>query len=137
MALLKGERVFRESSVKKTVNMPNRGTLTIIFGSVAIAVALGGCGSIGNALGFSKNAPDEYEIVSKAPLVVPPDYGLRPPADNELGLKERNPRDLAFRGIFPAKPRGSTMPAVPAGDVGSAPIAEKNSFSEGVQGTEQ
>lgn len=134
MILLKGERVLRESFVKKTFKSPNTGSLTIILGTVAMAIALGGCSSIGNALGFSKRAPDEYEIVSKAPLVVPPDYGLRPPADAELGLKERSPRDLAFRGIFPAKPRPA-MPAVPGGDVGSAPLSEQGGFSEGVQGT--
>nr|WP_279347214.1 DUF3035 domain-containing protein [Govania unica] len=114
--------------------MPQWGSLTIIFGSVALALSLGGCSSLGNALGFSKRPPDEYEIVSKAPLVVPPDYGLRPPSESEMGLKERNPRDLAYRAIFPPKGGATAMPALPAGKVGSAPLPEKGNFSEGVTG---
>lgn len=125
--------MFRENSVKKTVNTPNWGGVTIVIGGLALVLSLGGCGGIGDALGFSKHPPDEYEVVSKAPLVVPPDYGLRPPAEEEMALKEKNPRDLAFRALFPAKPRGATaMPALPAGDVGTAPLPEKGNFSEGV-----
>ena len=117
----------------KAVNRPNWGGMTILIGSMALVLSLGGCSGIGDALGFSKHPPDEYEVVSKAPLVVPPDYGLRPPADEDLALKDKNPRDLAFRAIFPAKSRAS-MPALPAGDVGSAPLPEKGNFSEGVTG---
>ena len=46
------------------------------------AAALSGCG-LGRALGSSKLAPDEFNIVTKAPLVVPPDYSLKPPAPSE------------------------------------------------------
>jgi len=84
---------------------------------------LAGCGSIGKALGFSKRPPDEFEVLAKAPLVVPPDYNLRPPAEEEQGLRERNPREMAFKALFPAK-QTTAMPAVPAGSVGAAPLAE-------------
>ena len=46
------------------------------------AVALSGCG-LGRALGSSKLSPDEFNIVTKAPLVIPPDYSLKPPAPTE------------------------------------------------------
>ena len=49
------------------------------FVSVALAlsavVGLAGC----SALGGKKNPPDEFAIATKAQLVVPPDYSLRPP----------------------------------------------------------
>ena len=48
--------------------------------ALALAAAtLTGCAGIGKALGSGKNPPDEFAIATKAPLVVPPEYALRPP----------------------------------------------------------
>ena len=47
------------------------------------AIGLAGCQSTQKALGMSKVVPDEFRVVSKAPLAVPPDYALRPPAPGE------------------------------------------------------
>ena len=46
-----------------------------------LAVALTGCGggSLSDTLGYGKSAPDEFTIVTKAPLIIPPDCSLRPP----------------------------------------------------------
>ena len=46
------------------------------------AAGLSGCG-LGRALGSAKASPDEFNIVTKAPLVIPPDYSLKPPAPTE------------------------------------------------------
>lgn len=46
--------------------------LTIAVGS---ALAVTGCQSLNSA----PTSPDEFRVVTKAPLVVPPDYNLRPP----------------------------------------------------------
>jgi hypothetical protein len=42
---------------------------------------ISGCsrGSVQDALGMSKRAPDEFAVVRRAPLIMPPDYDLRPP----------------------------------------------------------
>ena len=44
-------------------------------------LALAGCGqgTVQEALGMGKRSPDEFAVVSRAPLILPPDYGLRPP----------------------------------------------------------
>jgi len=52
------------------------GLLAAISMSLA---ACGGGGGLRDALGYGKSAPDEFAIVTKAPLVIPPDYSLRPP----------------------------------------------------------
>ncbi|MFN4353536.1 DUF3035 domain-containing protein [Parvibaculum sp.] len=46
-----------------------------------LSLALASCGgeSLRDTLGYGKSAPDEFSIVTKAPLVIPPDYSLRPP----------------------------------------------------------
>ena len=64
--------------------------------TVAIAVsALGGCAGMGKALGGGKNPPDEFAIATKAPLVVPPDYALRPPKPGESRPQELSPSERA------------------------------------------
>jgi hypothetical protein len=42
-----------------------------------------GQGTVQNALGMGKRSPDEFSVVSRAPLILPPDYGLRPPGSGE------------------------------------------------------
>jgi Protein of unknown function (DUF3035) len=58
--------------------------------AVALSLALGlpllsACsgGSLQSALGLGKRAPDEFAVVSRAPLIVPPDFELRPPRPGE------------------------------------------------------
>lgn len=48
---------------------------------MTIFLTLAGCarGTVQDALGMGKRAPDEFAVVSRAPLILPPDYGLRPP----------------------------------------------------------
>ena len=66
------------------------------LGALALgAVALAGCSSAGRALGIGKSAPDEFRTVAKAPLVVPPDYALRPPAPGEPRPQELQPESQA------------------------------------------
>jgi hypothetical protein len=67
--------------------------------AVAVALvastALVGCQSTRQALGISKVVPDEFRVVSLAPLVVPPDYSLRPPAPGEPRPQELQPESQA------------------------------------------
>ena len=59
------------------------------------AVGLAGCTSTKKALGMVKVTPDEFRVVAKAPLVVPPDYALRPPAPGEPRPQELQPESAA------------------------------------------
>lgn len=61
----------------------------------AAALALAGCSSAGHTLGMGKTIPDEWRTVAKAPLVVPPDYALRPPAPGEPRPQELQPESQA------------------------------------------
>ncbi|MBQ8465088.1 MAG: DUF3035 domain-containing protein [Alphaproteobacteria bacterium] len=49
----------------------------IIISSVCL-VMLCSCGLTKKDLGLEKNAPDEMMVVSRAPLSIPPEFGLRP-----------------------------------------------------------
>jgi hypothetical protein len=53
-------------------------TIVMLAASAALTIAAGCASSTGAA-----NAPDEFRVVKKAPLVVPPDYNLRPPQSGQ------------------------------------------------------
>ncbi len=57
-----------------------RKQLAIISGLVSLGLVTSACSTARQALGLEKVAPDEFRVVTKAPLSVPPDYALRPPA---------------------------------------------------------
>ena len=59
------------------------------------AIGMAGCTSTQKALGMNKVVPDEFRVVSKAPLAVPPDYALRPPAPGEPRPQELQPESAA------------------------------------------
>ena len=72
----------------------------IVAAAAVVAVGLAGCQSTQRALGMSKVTPDEFRIVTKAPLVVPPDYGLRPPAPGEPRPSELQPESAARNALL-------------------------------------
>jgi hypothetical protein len=47
--------------------------------AAAAVAALAGCDSAKEVFGLNKSSPDEFAVVTRAPLVIPPDFGLRPP----------------------------------------------------------
>jgi hypothetical protein len=75
-----------------------------------IAASAGGCAGISKALGDGKNPPDEFAVATKAPLVVPPDYSLRPPRPGESRPQELSPSQRAQQVLL-----GDTSAAPPTG----------------------
>jgi len=65
-----------------------------------LGLSLGGCSSTAKALGMTKVVPDEFRVVSKAPLVVPPDYALRPPNPGEPRPQELQPESAARNALL-------------------------------------
>ena len=67
----------------------------IVATALVAAVGLSGCTSTRQALGMTKVTPDEFRVVTKAPLVVPPDFALRPPAPGKPRPQELQPESAA------------------------------------------
>lgn len=61
----------------------------------ATTLALGACGTLRQGIGLNKVTPDEFLTVSTAPLTVPPEYGLRPPAPGQPRPQELAPESAA------------------------------------------
>ncbi len=56
-----------------------------LAGAVLLATVAGCDTTVQEQLGLGKRAPDEFQVVRRAPLVIPPDYALRPPGEGERG----------------------------------------------------
>lgn len=63
-------------------------------------VVLSGCGGTAEALGFGRNAPDEFAVVERPPLSMPPDYDLRPPRPGAPRPQEVSMTDRASEMMF-------------------------------------
>jgi hypothetical protein len=72
----------------------------IAAAAIVAAAGLAGCQSTRTALGMTKVTPDEFRVVTKAPLVVPPDYALRPPAPGEPRPQELQPESAARTALL-------------------------------------
>jgi len=71
-----------------------------IVALVVAAAATSGCASLSRSLGATKSSPDEFRVVSQAPLTLPPDYNLRPPRPGEARPTELQPADEARAALF-------------------------------------
>ena len=66
----------------------------------ALGLVASGCGTLQRAVGASKVTPDEFRVVTKAPLVVPPEFALRPPAPGEPRPQELAPESAARAAVL-------------------------------------
>lgn len=81
---------FRMKSVmKKRILLP-----------VLCLFALGACEKTKDNLGLNKSAPDEFKVVKRAPLDLPPDYSLRPPRPGAPRPQEQTTSDQAASTVF-------------------------------------
>jgi len=62
--------------------------------------ALAGCQSFRDEAGLSRQAPDEFAVTTKAPLIIPPDFNLRPPAPGAAPLNQTDPTSSAEVAMF-------------------------------------
>ncbi len=63
-------------------------------------IGLAACAAIGTAGCGSMSTPDEFRVVRKAPLTVPPEYNLRPPSPGSARPQELSPEAQARVAVF-------------------------------------
>ncbi|MES1198788.1 MAG: DUF3035 domain-containing protein [Pseudomonadota bacterium] len=71
-----------------------------VIAVLAATAATGGCNHMKQALGATKVSPDEFRVVSQAPLTLPPDYSLRPPQPGAPRPTELAPDAEAHAALF-------------------------------------
>ena len=78
----------------------------LVVGMSATAVLLGGCSSFG---GSKSQRLDEFAVARNAPLVIPPDYTLTPPAPGTASLSASDAQNQAIQALFGgAAPRSAS-----------------------------
>lgn len=73
--------------------------MTVIKSTLALcaaALTLSACGGV-------RVTPDEFEVIDRAPLYVPPVSDLRPPRPGEPRAQAIDPGKMAFEALFPGK----------------------------------
>lgn len=76
--------------------------ISICLAVTLAAGLLAGCSDTRKALGIDKSPPDEFVIVSRAPLELPPDYSLRPPRPGSQRPQEMTQTQRARQTVFRA-----------------------------------
>jgi hypothetical protein len=87
-----------------------RGIALPVLATVGLATMLGGCTDFRRAVGMEKAIPDEFAVVSRAPLAIPPDYSLRPPQPGAAPSQEVGAQDRAKDAIFRAGQQQAGLP---------------------------
>lgn len=79
---------------------------TAILAASILATTLSACGS--NNL-FSRSRPDEFAVSRQAPLVVPPDFSLTPPAPGAARPGGESTAEQTLKALFGGSaPRSAT-----------------------------
>ena len=74
--------------------------LGMVIGALFALTACGQMEGIKKQLGMTKQSPDEFRVVSRAPLALPPEFMLRPPAPGVARPQEGTATDRARQAIF-------------------------------------
>jgi len=67
---------------------------------VAATALLAGCDTVREEVGLGKRSPDEFRVVAQAPLSMPPNFNLRPPAPGSTRPQTGSPSEQAQVAIF-------------------------------------
>lgn len=86
---------------------------TLLLGA-SFALILSGCSSAKESLGLGRSAPDEFMVVKHAPLAMPPDYNLRPPAPGAPRPQEQSTDQLAKTTVFGAEQTAAASTSAPS-----------------------
>ena len=85
---------------------------TLILTSLIALLGASACSSgVRQALGTERTVPDEFRVVTIAPLTVPPEYNLRPPRPGELRAEDVFVDQQAQRALFGNVSDGSATDA--------------------------
>jgi hypothetical protein len=70
--------------------------------AVSGVLLLAGCSGVQEQFSLTSTPPDEFKVTTRAPLAVPPDFNLRPPAPGEPRPQEGTATQQAKQVIFRA-----------------------------------
>lgn len=101
---------------------------------ISFSLLLSACsdGVVQETLGLNREAPDEFTVVSRPPLTVPPDFSLRPPRPGAAPLGED--AQVKAKTLLTGKPDGNKDPAAlesPTVETAVTPVTRQDALSKG------
>lgn len=97
--------------------------------TVALAATLVACEGVRKQFGLTKQSPDEFRVVARAPLTLPPDFTLRPPEPGVARPQEGTTTQQARKAIFRAdepKVAALEVSTPPDGSAGGQSVGEQS-----------
>lgn len=94
----------------------------------AVSVLLAGCGSGGGL--YNRDRPDEMAVQRQAPLVVPPDFTLTPPAAGAPQPVDRNLQQQTLEALFGGPAARSDVEKSTISRAGSADVGIRSSVGD-------
>jgi hypothetical protein len=103
---------------------------TLLRPALALACAAllaTGCSSLRSIAGLDKDAPDEFQVVQRAPLSMPPDFGLRAPDPGAPRPQETTTTDRARQIVIDRQvdPGQSTLRPIEGLSVGETALLKQ------------
>jgi hypothetical protein len=104
------------------------------------ALVLSGCSGARQTFGLDRKPPDEFSVVTRAPLAVPPEYQLRPPQPGAPRPQESDVRQQAASTVFGSSPQtrqqaSASSPAVTTGESAFLAQAGATQVQKGIRTT--
>jgi hypothetical protein len=84
-------------------------SLFALLALVMSSAALGACSGTKEQLGLTRSSPDEFAVVRRAPLEMPPEFSLRAPMPGAPRPQETAPIDEAASALLGSAPRGQAV----------------------------
>ncbi len=100
-----------------------RGVYLLRVLGLSTAVLVAGCGGFRQMVGLDRTTPDEFAVESRAPLTIPPEFDLRPPAPGAARPQEQTAADRARRAMESAGP-GDPSKQAGAGQAGGGRLPQ-------------
>lgn len=74
----------------------------LMLGAMSLATLIAGCAhfSGGGNKAYGRQGPDEYAVARQAPLVIPPEFSLKPPQPGAARPQDANPSSEALQAMF-------------------------------------
>jgi len=85
---------------------PRRRLAAPLMGLALAALAVSGCSDVRRSIGLDRASPDEFSVVSRAPLSMPPDLRLPAPRPGAMRPQDAMPSQVAAATVLGATPAG-------------------------------
>ncbi|PGH54358.1 hypothetical protein CRT60_31680 [Azospirillum palustre] len=118
------------TSISSALSFPR--TRLPLIGLALAALTLAGCSDVRRSIGLDRQSPDEFSVVSRAPLTLPPSMqDLPKPRPGAARPQDSTPTQMAAGAVFGGSPRSAKAAAAGA-TAGEKSLVAQASARDGI-----